>query len=327
MGWRAKAHFLAITSRTPGGRAAYRYYQDRQASRMADADEMLTRALDLLGLYRESGGDPRDRDCLEIGTGWCPWVPLLLAVSGARRIVTFDINPWLSLKTAIGTTNALRNRVGRVAAALQRTEREILPALEKACQATTLDEWLSAVHVTYRCEDLCAAALPAETFDVIFSSNVLEHVSAKALSALHRESWRLLRDGGRVVHRFNPQDHFSVGDCTITGANFLQYSQKEWQWLGGSGLSYHNRLRCPQHRELIISSGLDVVLARTRQDARARHAIESGALRVHRDFAGFDPAALTDDYMWIVAEKGPQADAHPTGSRACFTGITEEVRA
>ena len=301
--WRTKAHLLAIASRTPGALALYRLHQDRRAADLSDADEMLGRSLDLLALVRDSGADPRGRDCLEIGTGWCPWLPLLLRIAGARRIVTIDVNPWLTLATARSTTHALLQRGRVVADALDVPAQAVTDAVAAAQRATSLAEWASALNIDYRGADLLSARLPANSFDAVLSSNVFEHVPPDALRAIHRESWRLLREGGRVFHRFNPQDHFSTGDRSITGANFLQFSQHQWSWLGGSGLSYHNRLRCPQHRDLITKSGFCVVLDRTRPDARAREAIESGRLRVHPDFAGFDPAALTDDYMWVVAAR------------------------
>jgi hypothetical protein len=202
-------------------------------------------------------------------------------------------------------------RAGRVAAALGIDEPEVHARLAAARTAGTLAEWLQRMQITYLNRDLASANLPAEGFDAIFSSNVLEHVTPGGLRSIHGESWRLLRRGGRIVHRFNPQDHFSTIDGSITGANFLQFSESEWEWLGGSGLSYHNRLRCPQHRTLVLESGFDVTLERRRADPRARRAIESGDLRVHSDYAAFDPVELTDDYMWIVAAKSlaPRADA------------------
>jgi SAM-dependent methyltransferase len=323
MRWRAKAHLLAIASRVPGGRSLYRLYQDRHASSMADAEEMFGRALDLIDLCRQGGADLRGCECLEVGTGWNPWVPLLLIVAGARRVVTTDINPWLSLKSAVGTTDALLARADRTAHALGVPERTIVSRLERARHAATLPQWLDALNITYHCQDLLSASLPAQSFDAVFSSNVLEHVEPATLRSIHLETWRVLRKGGRIVHRFNPQDHFSTVDRSITGANFLRFSEEEWSWLGGSGLSYHNRLRCPQHRALIVECGFEVVIERRRADARARSAIELGQLRVHPDFSSFNAADLTDDYMWVVAEK--RRSAYPAAVSRDFRRAEAQV--
>ena len=302
--WRLKAVLMALASRVPGGVFAYRFVQDRQAQHMNDADGLLARSVDLLALYSDGGGEIRGKDCLEIGTGWCPWLPLLLKVKGARRVVTLDLNPWLSIRTASGTTRALAERIDGVAGRLEVPRADIEKVLGPALSAKTLPEWLAAVGVEYLPKtELQRAAFAAESFDVVFSSNVLEHVDANSLGTLHRESARILRPGGMVAHRFNPQDHFSFDDPNITGANFLKYSPAAWKWIGGSGLAYHNRLRCPQHRHLIDGAGFSIELQRTRPDRKAQQAIDSGRLLVHSDFRGMSSAELTDDYMWVVARK------------------------
>ena len=302
--WRTKAAFLAAASRTAVGRAMYRTFQDIKASRTASADMGCDRALDLLGLIRKRES-LRGRSFLEIGTGWCPWVPLVLLMAGARLVVTVDVNPWLSHRTAVRTTRALLARVSRIGEQTETDPEGIRERLSPAVEAPTLDAWLSVTGIRYiHGSGVQSAGLPASSFDGVVSSNVLEHVTPEDLLAIHLESARLLRPGGFVAHRFNPQDHFSVDDRSITGANFLQFSAEDWHPLGGSGLAYHNRLRCPQHLDVIRTAGLSIVYSRTRQDPKARAAIESEQLHVHPDFAGMEPGDLSDDYMWVVAQRG-----------------------
>jgi SAM-dependent methyltransferase len=302
MPWKLKAHLLALLARLPAGPALYGAVQNARAARRHDAGELLGRALDLLALYREAGGRFPAGDCVEIGTGWCPWLPLLLRVSGAGRVVTLDLNRWLSHATAIATTRRLLDRAEHAAAALDLDPARLRAQLNPLLATTTLEAWLDASRLDYRSPaDARAVGLPSASLDTVFSSNVLEHVSANDLPLLHRETARLLRPGGLAVHRFNPQDHFAGGDRSITGANFLRFSAAEWTALGGCGLAPHNRLRCVQHAQMIAAAGFDITICRTRSDERARIAIESGALPVHPDFAGMNPRELSDDYMWIAA--------------------------
>jgi len=302
MNWRLKARLLVLLERVPGGPRAYSAIQDLKASRGHDADEMLGRSLDLLALYAEAGGGLPHGACVEIGTGWCPWLPLLLRLGGARRILTIDLNPWLSHATALATTRDLQARVDRVAPQLQRDPAALRAELVPLLATRTLSEWLAASAIDYRAPaDARHFDLPDSSIDAVLSSNVLEHVAAADLARLHAEALRILKPGGLAVHRFNPQDHFAAGDRAITGANFLQYSRDEWRRLGGDGLAPHNRLRCVQHSGLVRDAGLEIVVSRTRPDVRARTAIESGDLVVHGDFSGLSPAELTDDYMWLAA--------------------------
>lgn len=301
MRWQVKAAALAVLSHAPGGRAMYTRIQAARAARADDADEMLDRALELLRLYREHTGHLPSGDCLELGTGWKPFVPILLRVAGARHVITLDANPWLSLATALATTRAVAERAERLSSELGTASTTIRDWLARAGGAATLDQWLTTTGIDYRpVPDSRRTGLDDDSIDAVFSSNVLEHVESSVLEGLHRETYRLLRPGGLAVHRFNPQDHFSSIDRRITGANFLKYSPEAWRWLG-SGLSYHNRLRCVQHLDLIRSAGLRIAMSRTRSDARAAAAIESGALRVHPDFHGLTSVELSDAYMWVIA--------------------------
>ena len=315
MNWRLKARLLVLLERLPGGPGAYSAVQDLKASRGHDADEMLGRSLDLLALHAEAGGRLPPGVCVEIGTGWCPWLPLLLRLGGAQQILTIDLNPWLSHATATATTRDLIARVDRAAPALRREPSALRAELEPLLATRTLAEWLQASGIDYRAPaDARRFELPASSVDTVLSSNVLEHVAAPDLALLHAEALRILKPGGLAVHRFNPQDHFAAGDRSITGANFLQYSRDEWRRLGGDGLAPHNRLRCVQHATLVRDAGLDVVVSRTRPDARAHRAIETGELVVHGDFAGFSAKELTDDYMWLAARAAKPAVASPQAS-------------
>ena len=116
-------------------------------------------------------------------------------------------------------------------------------------------------------------------------------------------SLALVEAHGLVIHRFNPGDHYAGVDRSITGSNFLRFSERQWRWYGGSGLSYHNRLRCIQHREMLQAAGFTILTDDVRIDNRALEAIRSGRLPIHADYAGYTPEQLAADYMWLVGRK------------------------
>lgn len=277
---------------------------------MHDAPEMLSRALDLIDLVRRVDKTVEGQRCLEIGTGWFPWLPILLVLHGASHVTTLDVNPWLSYSTAVLTTREARRYARRIAEAADVPERDVHARLDRASRAANLAEWQSALGIRYLRTTLAAVALPDASIDMIFSSNVLEHVRPDALRAMHNDSARLLRDRGLIVHRLNPQDHFSEDDRSITGAHFLKFSARQWYWIGGSGLAYHNRLRCPEHIDYIAQAAFDILHSHSRADDRARRTIESGQLTVHSDYKAFDIRGLTDDYLWVVAQKSDRCRRH-----------------
>ena len=83
------------------------------------------------------------------------------------------------------------------------------------------------------------------------SNDVLMLAFMNDLRRIHTEAYRLLVPGGLAVHRVDVGDHFATIDRRITTGNFLQFSEEDWRWYGGSGLSYHNRLRCTDHVRLL----------------------------------------------------------------------------
>lgn len=175
----------------------------------------------------------------------------------------------------------------------------------------TVEQLLRGFRVEYRCPaDAQHTALPDASVDFVCSSNVLEHIPPRVLQNIHRETCRILKPRGLAVHRVNPGDHFTAIDPSITEANFLRYSAKEWRRYSGSPLAYHNRLRCIQHRRLIEESGFSILVDRVRTSQRALEAIRSGRLPIHPSFAQFEAEQLAADYLWIVGERRAMRSLH-----------------
>jgi len=304
MNWKYKAHALAILSRIPGSRYWYQAARRIRGNNPFDADREIRKALELVNLTRESGRSLRDADVLEIGTGERPFVPCMLRLAGAARINTLDITPWLSRRQVLDTYRELRTRIPSIAHHLQLDLADVESRFPKDVDERASGKMLlRRFQIDYHCPaDARNTGLDAESVDVVVSSNVLEHLTPKTLSQTHVESRRVLKPDGIVAHRFNPEDHFADTDWTITGANCLRYTARQWYWYGGSGLAYHNRLRCIQHREMMEQAGLHTLISRVRTNHRALRAIQTGALKVAPEFARFTPEQLASDYMWLVGE-------------------------
>jgi SAM-dependent methyltransferase len=316
MNWKLKAHLLALVSRTPGGKAIYHRAQSWAGTNRLGPAEGLARAAEIVEMVREAGRDPCRGTYLEVGTGWRPYLPFLLYLVGAERVMTLDVNPWLTEAYAFETYWGLEGQIESVAQRLGLDAGVLRERYQAAASAgRDLERLLKACRIEYRCPaDARGTGLEGGSVDFVCSSNVLEHIPPDVLRDIHRESHRVLRPGGLAVHRFNPQDHFSTVDRSITGVNFLRYSERAWHWYGGSGLSYHNRLRCVQHRKLMEEAGLAVVTDRARIDRRALAAIQNNQAPIHPDFAAYTPEELAADYMWVVAQRAPTSSASRSGS-------------
>jgi hypothetical protein len=325
MKWKLKSLLLASLSRVPGGRRAYHRIQKFAGTNVLRYEESLARCLELIELVKFGGVDVEGMRCVEIGTGWRPFVAMFMRLAGAERILTLDVNPWLDHKYILETYDAMRPRIDEIADSLGLPLEVVKARFPDVTHDDSLIEILDAFQIEYRCPgDARRTQLPDNSVDAVISSNVLEHIPPDVLSAIHQESFRILKPGGVAAHRFNPGDHFSHSDPSITGANFLQYSSKRWYWHGGSGLAYHNRLRCREHLGLFNDLGFEIVHQRVRQDKRAVDAIDRGDLVIHPDFAHMTVSELAADYMWITA-RVPEISAI-TSSKALRTETTADAK-
>lgn len=305
MNWKVKAHSLAILSRVPGGRHLYRTLQMLLRTDRTPVEEYVRRALEIVQMVKDAGNDPAKGTYLEIGTGWKPYLPFLLSLIGAERVITMDVNPWLTPGSATETFAALGAWL-RLIASETGTELDVVERRyrDAAAHAADLPALLRHLRVDYRYPgDARSTGLAEQTVDVVCSSNVLEHLPPDVIREMQREAQRILRPGGLSVHRFNPEDHYCSVDRSITAVNFLQYSERQWRWYGGTGLAYHNRLRCCQYEKLFQEAGFEIRSRRVRIDHRALDLLRRGALQVHADYRGFTPEQLAADYMWLVAAR------------------------
>jgi SAM-dependent methyltransferase len=304
MNWKLKAHTLAILSRLPAG---WRIYHSLQAwlANQVNAGESISRALEVVELIRDAGNDPFQGVYVEIGTGWRPFLPFMLYLLGADRVITFDVNPWLNEAYVLETHRALGEQLPLIADRLRLNVTDLQRRYQAAVpKSKDLHGLLQAFHMEYRCPaDARWTGIGDESVDFLCSSNVLEHIPSAILRDIHREALRILRPGGLAVHRFNPGDHSSHVDPSVTAVNFLRYSERQWLWYGGYGLAYHNRLRCVQHEKLFEEVGFTVLTKRVRIDSRSLEAIQKKEIAVHPDFTEFQPEELAADYMWAVCQR------------------------
>jgi SAM-dependent methyltransferase len=139
------------------------------------------------------------------------------------------------------------------------------------------------------------------TFDVVWSSDVLEHVRNPGRTV--GECFRVLRPGGLFLAAIDLRDHYFLGD-EERWLHCLAYP--EWLWLAicSNRSSFVNRLRASEWRALIAGRGFTI---------RALEALTNETLRrMHRQgrirrFAG--PMDEEDAMIYrieVVAEKDRQ---------------------
>src|SRR5262245_53662756 len=160
---------------------------------------------------------------LEVGSGWQPAIPILFSLAGAERILLTDqvrLCMPESFQAALTSLHANREiileRLGISDAHFQR-------ALDVS--KLSLDEAFDALRLRYLAPCDCASLdLPAASVDIVTSRAVLEHVPPGVIRAIFRESRRILKPEGFMVHSIDNSDHWKQSDSSISWVNFLQYS-------------------------------------------------------------------------------------------------------
>jgi SAM-dependent methyltransferase len=306
MRWQVKAAVQAALSRVPYHARLYGRLQRAAGTYPLDVAEVYDRKARFLNRMAGQGLTPDDKVVVEIGTGWYPFLPILFSLLGAKRVVTMDLNPWLSPRTLGDTLAGVRSLLDRIAADFGRPADQLRAKFEAAAGGAgprpEVRPTLARFGVEYRMPcDAGATGLPDGSVDYVVSSNVFEHIPGPVIGRILTESRRIVRPGGHHLHHINPGDHFSIGDRRITTAHFLRYSPGRWYWIGGSGVAYHNRLRGVDYVRLFEKHGLTVTHTYQNVDPRALDELKSGRQPVHPDFAGYTAEELAVDVIGVYA--------------------------
>jgi SAM-dependent methyltransferase len=266
-------------------------------------DAAVDRALDMLRLLRRHGLRPlREATVVEVGTGWQPTLPVVLALCGAARVITFDHVPHLRLGLAKRTLRRALSRARAIAPSSELSEAALRARAEAALAAETLDEHLRALGIEYRAPgDAANTGLTAASVDLFLSSAVLEHVPVAAVSAITREARRTLRSGGLYYNYIGLHDHFVSFDRDITRVNFLKVPDFAWRLLAQNDITYMNRLRNSEFVDLFSGAGFDVVEVNADVDEASLRALPHMSLAAR--FARMDHRDLATHLTEIVCRR------------------------
>ena len=312
--WYIKYLLSTILGIMPFRHKLHQLAQKIIGSHVLDEEEMLSRALELLLLSKKHmNGDIHNLNLLEIGTGWYPYVPIISYLLGARNIVTVDINPWLTHENLHKTIKSVIKNSCEIQKSLavdEHSYRSNINKLKEIVDAKPTNlSILKELNINYLpgmdVNDIKVS--DQDKFDIILSANVLEHIDPDMLAKIYRSMIEVSSETGIMVHRFNPADHFAkLSGSTLT---FLTVSDFVWNtFLGGRGISYHNRLRASEHVGLHNSNGWSIQFWANAVDQRAVEGVKSGAVKLTDRYLNMEIEDVCTFYCWLVSGKG-KADA------------------
>jgi hypothetical protein len=304
MRWQIEAAAKQALSAMPGGVRVYRFLQERFGRlNTVDPREYWTERGQVFDPVQRGGALVGLR-LLEVGTGWHPVVALVAAARGAESVTTIDLNLWISHATLrVAAKLALR-----ALADADDVRDDRLLALNRIADHAFDDKpvqlALAQLGIDYRApSDASRTGLLDRSIDLVVHTDVFEHIPPTVIDRLLTEMWRVQRPGGLHIARICPGDHFAERDGRITTANHLQFSERAWRFIGGSGIAYHNRLRPTDFLKSFERAGYTVISMIPRIDRTVLEEIRAGRVRLDSQFTNYSNEELATTSFHLIARR------------------------
>lgn len=262
MRWLIKAALQKALSSCPAG-ATFNYFLQRYVTHglprgRGELAEKFNNAVTHYQAAQRWGGLGRGPfNAYEFGTGWELAVPMCMYVLGVRAQTLVDLRPlvrWELLADAWAKLDHIAAEVGPAAVAGGHPLADLGGPPPK-----TLAGLRERLGIAYHAPcDARMTNLPAGRFELVHSTEVLEHIPPKDLAPILRECGRLLAPGGVISLQVDMQDHYSYFDAGISAFNYLRFGDVAWSLIN-SGLHYQNRLRLPDYLRAVDQAGLRLV--------------------------------------------------------------------
>ena len=301
MDWRVKGLLQKGLSLTPGGVRLNTRLQ-HVLGNLRDFDGHVAGKISdwatTMGYLSNVGFRVSGARLMEIGTGWHPALPLCFILAGARSIATFDIVRLLGETETFRLLDNLDMHIPKIADLAGENSATVRERLMELRRSRNLNELLGKSRIEYYAPaDGRATGLKPDSFDLVYSNSVLEHVPREVIRGLMEESFRVLKPGGLVLHNVGCNDHYAFFDKSISFVNFLQYGEREWK-LWNNPIQFQNRLRAPEFVDLATQAGFELISKKAHVRPGTLEALVS--LRVAPQFDRFsrdEIAATSVDFI------------------------------
>jgi len=233
---------------------------------------------------------------LELGTGWLHWEAITLRLFFEVEAVLYDV--WDNRQLG-GLLNYMR-QLKAVLRELDLSPTEFSRAdslIDQILTVKSFDELYKLLGFTYVVDSQGSLSrFRDESFQLVVSAGVLEHVFRDAVPTLIAETHRILQPGGWAVHSIDTSDHLAHYDLSVSRKRYLSYPEWLWRGLFQNHVQYINRIQRSEWLELFRNNRFELVEEEFRE-------IDISKLKLSNRFSAMDQRDLKCTVIKVTLRK------------------------
>ena len=254
------------------------------------------------GISSNKSGDfdlvrPGDR-LLEIGSGWLAWESTILRLFFDVQVTLFDVCDHRQFAPFKKYFQYFASCVDEQIAMNVKERTRVHSLLNCIAETKNWSEAYRLLGHDYIIDaDRLLAPLPSNTYALVFSAAVLEHLRRALLRDEVADFARVLRPGGHSMHQIDLGDHLAYHDDAISCVkNYLRYSERTWGALFENGVQYFNRVQPAEWLRAFADAGLVL-------KDESRISIDLSGIKIAAQFAEMDTVDLACRTLRILHQK------------------------
>jgi SAM-dependent methyltransferase len=233
---------------------------ERQRLRSGLPERYVERARRLLEVCERHGIIRDGGRALEVGTGWVHWEGMILGMLYGVEVTLFDVwdnRLWNTYRQYFEQFANIADRELLMRPAQRERAQRLLHAIS---QARSFDEVYRLIGAQYVINpNGTLQQFADESFDVVVSCDVLEHVERCIVPEVIQDFHRVLRPGGYAIHQIDIADHFAYFVPSVSRKNYYKYSDATWERYFENKVQYFNRVQRPEWLEWFRDAGFELV--------------------------------------------------------------------
>jgi hypothetical protein len=197
-------------------------------------------------------------EALEIGTGWVHWESLMLRNQVEAGVLLYDVWDNRSFRKFQAYAGKLTDPAVRARLGLDNPAGIAL--MQQVAESRSAAEAYALLGFRYLVDPTGAlAGVPEDSFDLVMSSDVGEHIPRASLPLFAERSFAALRPGGWAYHQIVITDHLGIYDRSVHPKQYLRYTRQHYQSKILSEVQYINLAQLPEWRALFEGAGFEIV--------------------------------------------------------------------